>query len=126
MTFLGTVNRDQLLKILSNTKIGIVRPSTSGLAETFCLSAIDFGSCGIPVIGANKGGLKDTIPKKCGYRIKNKKQLYKKILLLLNNESKRQQFGNNYYHFVSSNFSDIDFTKNFMSLINNIENNNFI
>ena len=52
---MGTEKRDVILK----TSVGVVNPT--GRTETFGISALDFESCGVPVVTIAKGGFLDTV-----------------------------------------------------------------
>ncbi|MCC8051270.1 MAG: glycosyltransferase family 4 protein [Clostridiales bacterium] len=73
--------------VIITTTVGVVNPS--GKSETFGLSALDFSSCGVPVVG-NMPTIKN---KKNGYRVHSKKELIKSIVRLCNDEHLRNQMG---------------------------------
>lgn len=104
--FMGTLGKEKL-EILKKAKVGVINPT--GKSETFGISAIEMEALGIPVIGAKKNGLFDTIiDGKTGYLIANKTQLKKRIISLLLNDEKNKQFGENAKVFADSMFSSAD------------------
>lgn len=113
--FLGLMHGSEIFKTINEATIGIVNPI--GTTETFCTSAIEFGCKGVPVVGGNYGGLKNTIPNKCGYRVNNHKQLARKIIYLLKNPEKNIELGSNYFNFVQKNYSETVFVNAWVSLI---------
>lgn len=116
VSFLGLLNSNQIFDFISkNISVGIVNPV--GTTETFCTSAIEFGSVGIPVISGNYGGLKSTIAPNCGFKISSKRMLVSKINKLLVDKKTNHEFGLNYQEFVSKNFSFKHFLKAFSDLI---------
>ena len=101
--FLG--NGDPVLRnsILDKCKLGIVNPSAQ--TETFCLSAVEFGQRGVPVLGGRKYGLLDTVKhKKTGYLVINPSNLHKHIIRLLRSNSRIETFGLQAQQFVFEKF----------------------
>lgn len=113
--FLGLMKGSDIFKLITKTTIGIVNPI--GTTETFCTSAIEFGCGGVPVIGGNYGGLKNTIPKRCGYKVSNHRQLARKTIYLLDNPRINIEMGNNYFNYVHNSFSETTFINAWESLI---------
>ena len=118
VSFLGKMDNLKMYNQLSDCSVGVVNPVGSG--ETFCISALNFGVMGIPVVGANYGGLKTTIPKNCGYRINTNEQLSNKIIELLKNKEKNIYFGNHFKNVVTEFFTVEIFEKRWIELIDNI------
>lgn len=116
--FKGLLNGKEIFSFLQNISIGVVNPI--GSTETFCTSAIEFGAFGIPTIGGKYGGLRTTIPKKCGFLVTNHRQLAKKIIFLLNHLDVAKQFGANYKKYVHSAYSFSDFCKNWKQIIKQV------
>lgn len=95
---LGEEKRDIILK----TSVGIVNPS--GRTETFGISALDFESCGIPVVTIAKGGFLDTVKNKhTGYLYRHVCQLPKLVVELLRDTKLNEEMGINGSEF-SKNF----------------------
>ena len=120
--FLGLMNSKEIEeKVAPITKVGIVNPGFNHkyFGETFCLSATQMGSFGIPVIGGNLYGLKTTIPPKCGYRVRNIKDLTNKINVLLQNDKKNIKYGKNYREFIKNTFDVSIFEKKWVSFLKN-------
>jgi glycosyltransferase involved in cell wall biosynthesis len=59
--FHGSLPRPQLCRELQRTRVAVVNPNLSGSMETFCLAAVEAQACGVPVIGAARQGLLETI-----------------------------------------------------------------
>lgn len=117
--FKGLMTGSDIFSFLKSVSVGVVNPI--GSTETFCTSAIEFGTFGIPVIGGDWGGLRTTIPEKCGFLVRNHKQLAKKIIFLLNHEPIAQIYGNNYKRFVDSNYSLESFIENWKEVLINVD-----
>ena len=118
--FLGIKNAKQIAEeIVPITKVAVVNPGTdsSHYPETFCLSATQLGSFGIPVVGGNQGGLKYTLPKKCGYRINDSSELSNKIIELLKNNKKNIRYGNNYQKYIKKHFDISLFEQKWIMLL---------
>ena len=118
VSFLGKLNNAEMYESLKDCSVGVVNPVGSG--ETFCISALNFAVMGIPVVGANYGGLRTTLPKKCGYRINSKSQLIQRVVELLKNNEKNKQFGDNYKAFAESSFTVDNFYESWLTLIEKI------
>lgn len=81
-------------EILRRTKVGVANPT--GKSETFCLSAVEFKSHGIPVISYRGKGLLDTVRDGVdGVLIRRKKELRDEIVRLLKNMEWNEQLGRN-------------------------------
>lgn len=95
--FMGTQSAEFIKKYMEKSKIGIVNPSKYMRDETFCISAIEFETYGIPVISRERGdGLSSTITnKKNGFLEKTNKAIAEKICFLLKNEKKLIEMGKN-------------------------------
>jgi glycosyltransferase involved in cell wall biosynthesis len=84
--YFGHINDDYLLSDIYNCADVCVVPSR---IESFCLTALEAQSCGIPVVAFNVSGLKDIIiSNKTGFLAKpySYNDLEKKILLILSNK----------------------------------------
>lgn len=95
--FKGVLPWIEIEKILNQAQVGVVNPSKSMRDETFCLSAIEMESRGIPVVSRLRGdGLCTTILHECtGYLMKTDKEIADRIIYLLNNNSIRCKMGGN-------------------------------
>ena len=103
VVFEGLLTGKERVRLAKRTMIGVVNPV--GTTETFCISALEFGALGVPVVGGDRGGLKDTIPVDCGLRIKSYRQLAKSLILLLRDPSMCREIGANYYGFVKQHYT---------------------
>lgn len=93
--FLGTIGKEKE-KYINETKVGVANPT--GISETFCLSAVEYKTYGIPVVTYNGYGLLDTVRNGVdGILIKNKRQLKNAIIKLLKNDELNKKMGKNAY-----------------------------
>lgn len=98
--FLGILGNEKK-DIILNTSVGVVNPS--GRTETFGISALDFESCGVPVVTIAKGGFLDTIQNnRTGYLYYNVLRLHKLVAKLLNNPDLNEKMGTNGAEFSKS------------------------
>lgn len=94
--FLGTMGKEKE-EYIANTKVGVANPT--GVSETFCLSAVEYKTYGIPIVTYKGYGLLDTIRDGVdGILIKNKRQLKKSIIKLLKDDELNKDLGNNGYN----------------------------
>jgi glycosyltransferase involved in cell wall biosynthesis len=103
--YLGHINNDHLLSEIYNCADVCVVPSR---VESFCLTALEAQSCGIPVVSFNVCGLKDIIiNNKTGLLAKpfSYKDLQKKILLILSNKKIEKVMRRNARRHVLTSFS---------------------
>lgn len=85
---MGTEKRDVILE----TSVGVVNPA--GRTETFGISALDFESCGVPVVTIAKGGFLDTvIDEGTGLLYRNTADLAACVVRLLQDKEKNIRFG---------------------------------
>lgn len=104
--FHGTISPIQIRQILFNAKIGVVNLNLKGSFETFCVSAIELSASGIPVIGANKIGLKETVKNNVtGLLINRYSDINKHIETLLQNPEYTLRLGSEGIKYVTHNFS---------------------
>jgi len=104
--FLGRLGAEKI-SILQQADIGVVNPNRNPHigTETFCLSAVEFEACGVPVVSAAEDGLLDTVVHgQTGLLIHNERSLSKYIVLLLEDRGLREQYGRNAMEFVQSEF----------------------
>ena len=102
VSFLGLLSGAKIGEVMKNVRVGVVNPV--GSSETFCTSAIEFAAHGIPVIGGDYGGLKSVIPKGCGFRVRSKRGLAKRIIWLLRHAPVSDKMGDRYHAFVSDRY----------------------
>ncbi len=116
--FVGLLGEEKI-EILQNADVGVVNPS--GATETFCTAAVEFQSCGTPVVSAAKGGLLDTVVHgETGLLGNNDRDLVRNILYLLNNPSVAQQFGQNGIKFVQEKFDHRENARQWLALFMDI------
>ena len=122
VVFLGNLNLKERIEIFRKCSIGVVNPS--GSTETFCLSAMELQQYGLPVISANKLGLKDTIANnKTGILIRNNKQLRLAIEKLLEDGVSREKMALSARNYVYSKYEVTKIIKLWLELINNVTSN---
>lgn len=101
--FLGIVGNDKKRDLLSKTKVGIVNPS--GLTETFCISATEFSSAGVPVATKRGYGLLDTVKDgETGLLSKSDKKFRDNVIRLLSDDDLNARLSKNGKVFIKENF----------------------
>jgi glycosyltransferase involved in cell wall biosynthesis len=104
--FTGHISPNEMDKKLKEVILGIVNPNTGNGIETFCVSAVDFQVRGIPVVGANAGGLKETVKNKTtGILINDSNELADAVIKLLSNTDSLACLKNNCVEWAKENFS---------------------
>ncbi len=107
--------------ILINTAVGVVNPS--GITETFCISAVEFESLGVPVISKMNIGLVDTVVSgKTGLLTKNAdaEELADAIIKILSDDEKRKHYGENAVDYVKKHFEPQVIIPKWNSLLNSV------
>lgn len=103
--FCGLVSPQEVRKIIATSSIGICNPNCQGSLETFCVSAVEIQATGLPVIAANKGGLKETVKNgKTGILINQENDLSTAIINFLNNQPKITLMGKNAKIYIKEKF----------------------
>ncbi len=93
---------EEKYEIYRQTAVGVVNPMAT---ETFCLSAIEKESCGMPVVSRRKNGLPDTVRDgKTGVLYKDVKQLAEVIVDLLADKEKNIRMGQAAAAFARTDF----------------------
>lgn len=101
---LGLLTGRDIFEVYKKTTVGVVNPS--GLSETFCISAIEFESMGVPVVSKKYGGLLDTInDKETGLLFKKEKDFSSMVVKLLKDKKLNDEYSRNAHHFVRETFS---------------------
>jgi glycosyltransferase involved in cell wall biosynthesis len=120
--FLGNANSDIRNAILNKCRLGIVNPS--GQTETFCLSAIEFQQRGIPVIGARKYGLLDTVNhRRTGILVYKPSSLHRSVIRLLKNNSRIGKYGSRAQQFVFDKYDLSDVVDRWHNLFETLSEN---
>lgn len=89
--FFHGIMGEEKYEIYKQSAVGVVNPMAT---ETFCLSAIEKGACGIPVVSRRKNGLLDTVQDgKTGILYKDVNQLASVIVNLLVDKEKNIRMG---------------------------------
>lgn len=126
--FMGNATSKTRNEILNTCTVGVVNPS--GLTETFCLSAVEIQQKGIPVIGARKFGLLDTVKHlHTGYLVSHPNQISRYTVKLLQSEKLAQKLGKNARNYVVNRYGlegVIDRWENFLNFIDTNSNEELI
>ncbi len=125
VVFTGHVSPKEIDNVLTGVALGIVNPNTGNHGtETFCVSAVDFQAYGIPVIGGNAGGLKETVCHgKTGILIRNSNALATAIISLLLNRKKLNRLQSNCVGWVQQNFMREKIVAQWIQLIGEVLSN---
>ncbi len=100
--FFHGIMGEEKYEIYRQSAVGVVNPMAT---ETFCLSAIEKGACGIPVVSRRKNGLLDTVQDgKTGILYKDVKQLASVIVDLLVDQEKNIRMGHAAAEFARTEF----------------------
>lgn len=100
--FFHGIMGEEKYEIYRQSAVGVVNPMAT---ETFCLSAIEKGACGIPVVSRRKNGLLDTVQDgKTGILYKDVKQLAPVIVDLLVDQEKNIRMGHAAAEFARTEF----------------------
>ncbi len=101
--FLGLASPQLVQSVLKRCSICIVNP---GSFETFCVAAIEGSAAGAAVIGADLGGLRETIiHNRTGLRIKSGNKLAPAIINLLRNPDQARALGAEGQRWAKATFS---------------------
>lgn len=93
VNFFGSLGNEKD-ELIEKTKVGVANPT--GISETFCLSAVEYKTYGIPVVTYKGYGLLDTVRNNVdGILIKSSAQLQKAIITLLIDNKKNSEYGKN-------------------------------
>lgn len=93
VTFYGSLGIEKD-KLIEKTKVGVANPT--GKSETFCLSAVEYKTYGIPIVSYRGFGILDTVRNGIdGILIKSSKELENAIVKLLTDNRKNYEYGRN-------------------------------
>jgi len=121
VSFLGLQSPNEIKKILAATEVGVVNPNLKGSTETFCVSAVEIQASKCVVVGANRGGLRETIiNNKTGFLINREIDLVTKIVSFITNKSLRKQMGEEAKLHVERMFDENHINKKWMILLEEI------
>ncbi len=86
---LGLLNRNEIIEVIYNSKVGCMNPSTVGSLESCSVTSLEIQLCGVPVIAGKAGGnLNTIINNKTGILIRNQnKELPEAIVKLLSEDT---------------------------------------
>ncbi|VVB80296.1 Trehalose synthase [uncultured archaeon] len=93
VTFFGRISEEKKIELMDKAWI-FVNPS---FKEGWGIVNIEANDCGVPVVGSNVGGIKDSVVDgKTGllFNYGDSKDLAEKLKVLLENKSLREKFGN--------------------------------
>jgi glycosyltransferase involved in cell wall biosynthesis len=121
--FLGNMGARQLQEKVRQCDLGIVNPNIAGSMETFCVSALDFQAMGVPVLGGDAGGLRETIlHQQTGWLVKDPDRLADAVIMLLSKREALFQMGYKGRHWVHSQFDKEKILVEWHKLFQKIEN----
>jgi len=119
--FTGHISPNQMPIYMDRLDLGIVNPNMDGSNETFCVSAIDFQACGVPVIGANMGGLKETVNNgQTGILINDSYALADAIIKVFSSRDQLKRYSVNSPAWVRENFSRKTIVMQWQKLIDDV------
>lgn len=119
ISFRGIMGADKK-EVIKSAKVGVVNPT--GLTETFCISAVEIESCGVPVCTTGKFGLLDTVvDNETGLFSYNTQQLSDNIIKLLKDDVLRQRLGENAREYVKK-FTPDKIMKEWINLFDDVVN----
>jgi len=123
--FTGHISPNEMSRLMQEMQIGIVNPNTGGFfTETFCVSALDFQGHNIPVIGANAGGLKETVNNgKTGLLLNDSNDLADTLIKILSDRDRLIYLRQNCANWVTQNFSRTKILNNWKNMITDVLNN---
>ena len=102
MVFHGIVGADKW-RLLRQAKVAVTNPTGAG--ETFCISAVEFGLLGVPVVTRNAGGPIDIVDSGVtGILVDDERALPGAVVGLLRDENRRADMGRNAMARVRSRF----------------------
>ena len=108
VTFHGLLTHEEIGRLLPSIGVGVVNTNCHGSGETFCVSAVEFESAGVPVIGARRGGLLETVCNgRTGLLIDNEQQLAAAVVSLLKNPARANAMGDAGRMFVERFSADL-------------------
>lgn len=121
VNFYGLMNTLNLRALIGQMEVGVVNPNIKGSTETFCVSAIELQACGAVTIGANKGGLKETINDgETGILIKDEKELATSIIKLLEQRKMLLNYSLNARNWVEKKFDTKNIIGEWEKLIDDV------
>lgn len=121
IVFYGVQSGTRKIDIMKNAKVGIVNPTAK--SETFCISAIEFESLGVPVVTKKKNGLIDTVKDNfTGILVTKEREIIDKTVLLLNDEKLNFILGKQGIEFVKECFDVHSITNKWYKIIHEIYN----
>jgi glycosyltransferase involved in cell wall biosynthesis len=102
IVFHGILGADKW-RLLREAKVAVTNPT--GVGETFCISAAEFGLLGVPVVTRNAGGPVDVVTNGVsGILFDDEIDLPEAVVGLLQDENRRAQMGSNARAHVRSRF----------------------
>jgi glycosyltransferase involved in cell wall biosynthesis len=95
VTFRGLLPPVHVRSIMQSASVGVVNPNVQTSLETFCVTAAEMQAANLPVVGAKRKGLRETIlDEETGLLIRDPDQLAATMLRLLTNPEQAHRMGN--------------------------------
>ena len=122
--FCGNKSWQEIGNTIKTARVAIVNPSHYLRDETFCMSALELETHGIPIVSRQRNdGLNTSIlNNKTGFLEKKDKLISEKISLLLTNSKMAQNYGCEARKYASNFLMEEEVLK-WIDVINNIDNN---
>jgi glycosyltransferase involved in cell wall biosynthesis len=94
VSFVGSLNKQDLRRTIAESSAVIVNPDVRGVSETFCVSAAEAMSMGLPVIGGDVGGLMEVVRNgEGGILVRNSTELVNAIVSFLQDPVRAKSVG---------------------------------
>jgi glycosyltransferase involved in cell wall biosynthesis len=100
--FHGTLGAGKA-ELLKQAKVAVANPT--GVGETFCITALEFGLLGVPVVTKNEGGPRNVVSNgQTGMLYDHERELPKAVVHLLTHEALRREMGRKAMTFTREQF----------------------
>lgn len=104
--FLGSLPKGELREEMMRSIFAVVNPNLRGSTETFCCSAVEALSVGIPVVAARAGALVETVGhKKGGLLFRNDEEFLAMMDSLVSDDSLRDRLAKAGFAHVTSSYA---------------------
>lgn len=105
INFMGLLPPGEIAKVLADASITVVNPTQTGSVETFCVSAVEAQASQCAVLGANRGGLRETVLNgRTGCLVNSERELAPSLVRLLKDPERTTSLGRNGRKWVVGKF----------------------